>query len=136
MADKKPATGKPSKQKKPIDTEDAALKAQQKDTYELVRMRNNFYRDSYRRLVLIMFLLLVTVVLSLSTVFYLASHRPKPKYFATNVYGGIVPLKPLNQPSVSNEELLQWSARAASSSAALCCPRKSPWGGAYLRAAL
>ena len=111
MATNKPSkAGAPSKSKS--DKIEDGLKAQQKEQYELVRLRNNFYRDSYRRLTFIMILMLMVVLMCLSVVFYLVNHQPKPKYFATNIYGGIVPIQGLDQP-IPEQQVVQWASRAA-----------------------
>jgi hypothetical protein len=94
-----------------IDTLESTLKEQQQEQFELVRLRNHFYRDSYRRLTFIMVGMLVIVGMCLSIVYYLINHQPQPRYFATNIYGGIVPLKPLNEP-IPDEEVVQWASRA------------------------
>lgn len=83
------------------------------DAVELVRLRNNFYRDNYRRLVLALVILLITNLGLVTIVFYQIYDRPEPKYFATTVDGRIMPLFPLSDPMLSPSELLQWSHRAA-----------------------
>lgn len=80
---------------------------------ELVRLRNFFYRDGYRRLTLILLMLVVLNIVSLLTLYYLITHRPPPTYFATNIEGGIVPLTPLDKPSVPDALVRDWAARAA-----------------------
>lgn len=80
---------------------------------ELVRLRNDFYRDNYRRIVSVLFLALVIIVLMGASLVYVVTHPPKPKYFATNTAGRIVPLVPLNQPNLSVPSLLQWASTAA-----------------------
>ena len=83
------------------------------DAVELVRLRNNFYRDNYRRLVGCVLLLLVIVILLVGIIFYQIINRPAPKYFAATVDGRIMQLFPLSEPMLSPAELLQWSHRAA-----------------------
>lgn len=83
------------------------------DAIELVRLRNNFYRDNYRRLVGSLMILLVIVVMLVGVVFYQIINRPEPKYFATTVDGRIMPLFPLSEAMLSPGELLQWTHRAA-----------------------
>lgn len=83
------------------------------DAVELVRLRNDFYRDNYRRLVGCVLLLLAIVVLLVSIVFYQIINRPAPKYFATTVDGRIMQLFPLSEAMLSPAELLQWAHRAA-----------------------
>lgn len=82
---------------------------------ELVRLRNNFYQDNYRRLISILLLLIVLIFSLVFWVYYLSTHRPQPRYFATNAAGGLVPLMPLNRPSLSQVQLQNWAARAATS---------------------
>ncbi|MFN7097465.1 MAG: DotI/IcmL/TraM family protein, partial [Gammaproteobacteria bacterium] len=83
------------------------------DALELVRLRNDFYRDNYRRLIAILLLLLVLMFAMSYWIYYLTSHRPAPRYFATNTAGGLIPLVPLGQPSMSDVALLNWANRAA-----------------------
>ncbi len=83
------------------------------DAVEIVRLRNNFYRDNYRRLVLALLVLLVVAALLVGVIFYQVSHRPGNQYFATTADGRIMPLYALNQPVLSPGELLQWAHRAA-----------------------
>ncbi len=85
-----------------------------KDALELVRLRNDFYRDNYRRLIAILLLLLVLMFAMSYWIYYLTSHRPSPRYFATNAAGGLIPLIPLGQPSLTDTALQNWSVRAAS----------------------
>ncbi len=83
------------------------------DALEIVRLRNTFYRDNYRRLVGILLILILINLLLIGSIIYLISSRPAPVYFATSSDGRITPLYPLNQPVVAPSELLQWSAQAA-----------------------
>lgn len=80
---------------------------------EVVQMRKNFYRDSYRRVVsALLFMVLVNLLLAF-IVYYLATHQPEPKYFATSADGRITPIYPLTAPMVSDSALLQWANQAA-----------------------
>lgn len=83
------------------------------DAVELVRLRNNFYRDNYRRLVSSMLILLVIIVILVGTILYQITNRPEPRYFATTVDGRIMPLYPLSEPMLSPAELLQWAHGAS-----------------------
>jgi intracellular multiplication protein IcmL len=83
---------------------------------ELVMSRNNFYRDNYRRVVVALFLLIFVIIGLLGINYYVVSHPTKPAYFATTREGRITPLYALNQPIISQSELLQWSIRAVISS--------------------
>jgi intracellular multiplication protein IcmL len=83
------------------------------DAVELIRLRNDFYRDNYRRLVIAVVFLLIIVATLISVVFYQIYNRPEPKYFASTVDGRIMQLFPLSDPMLSPAELLQWANRAA-----------------------
>jgi len=83
------------------------------DAVELVRLRNNFYRDNYRRLVGALLVLLVAIAMLIGTVFYQIMNRPEPRYFATTADGRIMPLYPLSEAMLSPGELLQWAHGAS-----------------------
>lgn len=82
------------------------------DALELVKLRNNFYRDNYRRLVVAVLLLIIVNLALVGGIVYLLTHRPAPQYFATSADGRITPLYSLNEPVVSPPELLQWVNQA------------------------
>jgi intracellular multiplication protein IcmL len=82
------------------------------DALEAVKLRNNFYRDSYRKLVLALVFLLIIVVGLVYTVIYLIQTEPTPTYFASTDSGRIIPLVPLNQPNLTDQALLRWASEA------------------------
>lgn len=82
--------------------------------FELIKLRNFFYRDNYRRLIAILFFMIILTLLLGYWVIYLLMHRPEPRYFATNAQGGITPLYQLSSPGVSTDYILSWAARGAS----------------------
>ncbi len=84
-----------------------------KSAVELVRLRNDFYRDNYRRIVSILLLSFMIIILLIGSMVYILTHPPAPKYFATSTSGRIVPLVPLNEPNLSTAALLQWANTAA-----------------------
>ncbi len=80
---------------------------------EVVQMRKNFYRDSYQRVVgALLFMILITF-LQFLIIYYLMTHKPEPKYFATSADGRIIPIYPLTAPMVSDAVLSQWANEAA-----------------------
>lgn len=83
------------------------------DALELVKLRNNFYRDNYRRLVSLLLLLIVINFALIGGIVYLITKRPPPQYFATSADGRITPLYALSSPVVTPAELLQWANQAA-----------------------
>lgn len=88
------------------------------DAVVAVKLRNDFYRDNYRRIVIALFLLLFVILAQAGVIYYLLTHRPLPVYFATTNNGRvmrILPVVPLDEPNVPNSTLLQWATDAASS---------------------
>lgn len=82
------------------------------DALTVVAMRNEFYRDSYRK---VMIILLISVLLNIglgSILYYMISHPPLPKYFATSINGRITPLHALDQPNQADTSVLQWANQA------------------------
>lgn len=83
------------------------------DAVQLVRLRNDFYRDNYRKVVgVLLFAILIIFMLS-GALIYVVTHPPAPTYFATDAQGKIIKLKALDEPNLSTAALLQWSNLAA-----------------------
>ena len=83
------------------------------DAIEVVNLRKTFYRDGYHRvIVILLFSVSLNFVLG-GLLFYLLSHPPQPKYFATSISGRITPLFPLSKPNQSDSAVLQWANQAA-----------------------
>lgn len=80
---------------------------------ELVLLRNNFYRDNYRRVMIFCLMLVLIIAALVGIIFYQQSHVPTPKYFATTQDGKLIELIPLSQPNLSTNALLQWAVEAA-----------------------
>ena len=79
---------------------------------ELVMLRNNFYRDNFRRLMVMCLLLLGIIAALVGYVFYQQKNQPKPTYFATTSDGKLIKLIALNQPNLQTNALLQWATEA------------------------
>lgn len=80
---------------------------------ELVRFRNFFYRDSYRKS---MTVLLMSMGLNLALVALVLVQfftKPSPVYFATQSNGSLIEIQPLNEPIVDQNMLITWATRAA-----------------------
>lgn len=78
-----------------------------------VSMRNDFYRDSYKKVLLVLFMSVGFNFALASVVTFLVTHPPKPKYFATSINGRVTPLVALDQPNQSDSAVLQWVNQAA-----------------------
>lgn len=82
------------------------------DAVELVKLRSTFYRDSYRKLVILLFLSWVIIAILALALFVQVGNKPKPTYFATTESGRIIKLVPLNEPNLSDRALIQWATNA------------------------
>lgn len=82
------------------------------DALEVVKLRSTFYRDSYRKLVILLFFSWVIIAVLSSVLFVQVSNKPTPTYFATTESGRIIPLIPLDQPNLSDKALVQWASSA------------------------
>lgn len=85
------------------------------DALEVVRLRNNFYKDSYRRVLLALVLMVLLNVTLTALLYYVITNRPKPEYFATTSDGKVIRMYALSEPLVTPAELLQWTTIAATS---------------------
>ncbi len=82
------------------------------DALEIVKLRKNFYRDSYRLTLVILFFAIVIIAVLAGVIAYQESHRAQPTYFATTSDGKLIPMIPLDQPNVNDQTILQWVATA------------------------
>ncbi len=83
------------------------------DALTVVRLRNQFYKDSQRKVMLALLVAMLANFLLGGLLFYLITHPPAPKYFATSINGRITPLFPLDEPNQSDSAVLQWANQAA-----------------------
>jgi len=82
------------------------------DTLELVRLRNQFYRDNYRRVTLVLLLSITLNVGMAAAVAYLWQYRPKPVFFATTPTGQIWKMIPLRSPIHTDANVKNWASEA------------------------
>ncbi len=83
------------------------------DALTAVALRNQFYKDSQRKVILALLIaILANFILGFMLV-YVLTHPPAPKYFATSINGRITPLFPLDEPNQSDSAVLQWANQAA-----------------------
>ncbi|GAB4222683.1 MAG: type IVB secretion system apparatus protein IcmL/DotI [Gammaproteobacteria bacterium] len=83
------------------------------DALEQVLLRNKFYTDSARKLILALLGSFLVIIALVGLLWYVVSHPPKPKYFATSINGRIIPLQPLDRPNQAKSAILQWANQAA-----------------------
>lgn len=80
---------------------------------EVIKLRNEFYKDNQRRILLALIVAIGVSFMLGSLLFYIITHPPAPKYFATSINGRITPLYALDQPNQSDSAVLQWANQAA-----------------------
>lgn len=83
------------------------------DALTAVAMRNDFYRDGQRKMIIALIISIIINFVMASLLIYLLTHPPAPKYFATTINGRITPLYPLDEPNQSDSAVLQWANQAA-----------------------
>lgn len=80
---------------------------------ETVVLRNDFYRDGYRKSLSIILFLIISNLLMGGVVLKLYSQKPEARFFATSSDGRIIPILPLSEPGLSNAEIIDWATKAA-----------------------
>ncbi|MCB1563422.1 MAG: type IVB secretion system apparatus protein IcmL/DotI [Alphaproteobacteria bacterium] len=98
---------------------EAMAKGQKKDSVEeagglgTVVVRNEFYRDGYRSLLRLTFIMGLTILGLLAAIFFvIQTNQPENRYFATTEDGRLVPMVPLSEPNLSTPALMSWVAQA------------------------
>ncbi len=107
VTQKKPQSGKkaPSKGKPVTPFVPSGLEA--------VLLRNNFYRNNYRRMVSLSMLLCLVIAGLIGFIAYQHYTRPQPQYFATTEDGKLFKIAPLSTRNMSNNQLFEWATQAA-----------------------
>jgi hypothetical protein len=75
---------------------------------QIVRLRNDFYRDGFYKMFIALALMLGAIFLVLSASFSLWLEKPSPVVFNTDAEGRVFPPVPLNLTYISTADLLQW----------------------------
>lgn len=82
------------------------------DALEIVRLRNQFYRTIYRRLIAVNVVCCLVIVSLLGMIAYQSSHQPTPRYIPTDAYGKLIPLVPLSKPNQTDAAVMKWASQA------------------------
>lgn len=78
----------------------------------VVRLRSDFYRDGYRKILLCLGLIIAAVVLLIASCVYLYVTKPPPVYFSTDKEWRIVSAVPVELSYLTSADLLQWVGNA------------------------
>jgi intracellular multiplication protein IcmL len=74
----------------------------------VVELQANFYRDSFGKMLLILFSFALIVLILIAIIFYLHFSKPQPLVFPVDSEWRVQPAIPLNQPYLTKPNLLQW----------------------------
>ena len=74
---------------------------------------NGFYRDSYRRVMKWLLLMIVACAILSVILAWMVYDKKQPQYYAAMTTGEVVPMHALSEPVVTNDFIIQWSALAA-----------------------
>jgi intracellular multiplication protein IcmL len=80
----------------------------EKGVLEQVKLRNDFYKDGFRRLV---WAVLASIILNVVLVVVVVMNKQQPPqryFFSTNGTGQLIPVYPTSQPVMSNAMVLNW----------------------------
>lgn len=80
---------------------------------QVVTLQNKFYSDRQNYLIAALFFAVIIIFFVSIFMFYMITHPPQPKYFATSINGRITPLTALDEPNQSDSAVLQWANQAA-----------------------
>lgn len=104
----RPSPGAPKKQ--------AQVKPDSADVGALgqVVMRNEYYRDGYRKALRIAVVQCFIILGLIGAMFFVIHvHQPENRFFATTEDGRLIPMVALSEPNLSNPALLSWVAQAS-----------------------
>jgi len=79
-----------------------------------ITLQDDFYRDSFTKVVLVIIAMVIGIALTVAMACYLYLHQPAPKYFHTDNEFRIVASIPIDKPSLKNPEVLQWVSNIVS----------------------
>ncbi|MBA3662492.1 MAG: DotI/IcmL/TraM family protein [Gammaproteobacteria bacterium] len=75
---------------------------------EVVEIRDEFYRDSFGKVLLIILSMIIALGLLIGISLYLYLNQPPPKTFMVEKEWRVQPAVPLSQPYLTTPDLLQW----------------------------
>ena len=82
------------------------------DRIALVKLRNGFYKDGFRRMTFVLLLSLIVNLILVVALLITRNRTVPPVYFAANADGALVKLKPIINPVYNNKQIADWITRA------------------------
>lgn len=83
---------------------------------EIVRLKNDFYRDGFNKALFALATISGAIVFLIALSVFLHQSKPPPVYFSTDKEWRILPPVPLNKPYLTEPDLLQWVSEVVPSS--------------------
>lgn len=77
-------------------------------TLQAVKLRNDFYRDNFRRTVLVMILSFILNIVLIVALYFTNTRPTQVIYFAVTQQGGLIKMQPLSSPVLGSEQLQSW----------------------------
>ena len=81
------------------------------DALERVVMRNDFYKDNFRRMVFVLLLSLLANLILLISLIVMSIERAAPVYFASTSDGRLISVDGQSMPAIDNAAVLAWVSR-------------------------
>lgn len=78
------------------------------EALHVVELRDDFYRDSFGKVIFIIASIIVSILLMVMVAVYLYLKEPPPVVFPVDAEWRVQPAVPLTQPYLSEPDLLQW----------------------------
>ena len=81
------------------------------DRLQLVKLRNSFYKDGFRRISLMLLLSMIINFILIVTLLVSQNKVQKPIYFAAGMDGTLKKLTPVGDPVYNDEQIQQWVSK-------------------------
>lgn len=78
------------------------------ESFHVVGIHDDFYRDSFGKVIFIFASILAAIVFLLGISFYIHTQKPVPVTFAVDSDWRVMPEIPLEQPYLTTPDMLQW----------------------------
>jgi len=76
-------------------------------TYERVKARKNFFRNLYRKELVILIISLITQIILIGMIMLVLAHRVVPTFYASSSDGILTLLKSMPSPNQSDKPLME-----------------------------
>lgn len=78
------------------------------EEFSVVELRNDFYRDSFGKIIFVMISIFIAIIFLIAVSLYIYLNKPKPITFPIYDDWRVLAAVPLDQPYLTEPDLLQW----------------------------